>query len=138
MSNFFVELDANSATPPYVQLYEQIATLAASAVLAPGTRLPAVRQLARDLGVASGTVARAYRELERDGIVETRGRHGTTIRAHAARERLDADAELRTAARSFAVRATHLGIEPSSALDAVAEALAAMRPIAGEIPAARG
>jgi DNA-binding transcriptional regulator YhcF (GntR family) len=109
-----------------LQLSDQIATLAASGGLPPGTRLPAVRQLANDLGVATGTVARAYRELERDGIVETRGRHGTTIRTDAALARLNAAEELRVAARAFAVRTTHLGIDPKRAVGAVAEALSAM------------
>ena len=47
--------------------------------LATGDRLPAIRQLANDLGLAGGTVARAYRELEADGVVTTHGRHGTVI-----------------------------------------------------------
>jgi DNA-binding transcriptional regulator YhcF (GntR family) len=137
MTGFLVELDPHTSAPPFVQLYEQIATLAASGGLTPGSRLPAVRQLANDLGVASGTVARAYRELERDGIVETRGRHGTRIRADGVPQRLDGDAELRAAARTFAVRATHLGFDSSSALAAAAEALAAMRSNAGDVPVAR-
>ena len=128
MTGFFVELDPNSSAPPFVQLYEQIATLAASGGLAAGTRLPAVRQLANDLGVATGTVARAYRELERDGIVETRGRHGTRVRANVVPKRVDADAALEAAARAFAVRATHLGVDVKSALAAAKDALAAMRP----------
>ena len=45
----------------------------------PGTRLPSIRQLAGDLGLAGGTVARAYRELEQEGVVATRGRHGTVV-----------------------------------------------------------
>ncbi|MDT0178896.1 GntR family transcriptional regulator [Microbacterium sp. ARD31] len=44
-----------------------------------GTRLPTVRHLAADLGVAPGTVARAYKELEAIGAIETRGRNGTVV-----------------------------------------------------------
>ena len=44
-----------------------------------GTKLPTVRQLAADLGLAANTVARAYRELEADGVVETHGRRGTFV-----------------------------------------------------------
>jgi DNA-binding transcriptional MocR family regulator len=47
--------------------------------LPPGTRLPPVRRLAGDLGLAPNTIARAYRELERDGYIETGGRHGTYV-----------------------------------------------------------
>ena len=49
--------------------------------LAPGTRLPTVRQLAADLGLAANTVARAYRELEADGVIATYGRKGTFVRS---------------------------------------------------------
>jgi DNA-binding transcriptional regulator YhcF (GntR family) len=126
MTDLLVEIDPHAAVPPYVQLYDQIATLAASGGLPPGARLPAVRQLANDLGVASGTVARAYRELERDGVVETRGRHGTAIRTGAIPKQPNAANELRSAARAFAVRSTHLGIDPERAVDAVVKALSAM------------
>jgi DNA-binding transcriptional regulator YhcF (GntR family) len=46
-----------------------------------GTRLPTVRQLAADVGLAVNTVARAYRELESDGVVVTEGRRGTFVRS---------------------------------------------------------
>lgn len=74
-----LEVDLASAVPPYEQIRAQITALARAGALAVGARLPPIRQLAADLGVASGTVARAYRELESDGIVATRGRHGTTV-----------------------------------------------------------
>lgn len=59
-----------SPVPPYEQLREQIAGLIATGLLQAGQRLPPVRQLAADLGLAGGTVARAYRELEQAGLVE--------------------------------------------------------------------
>jgi DNA-binding transcriptional regulator YhcF (GntR family) len=74
-----VSVDLNSAVPPYEQLRAQIADMAASGVLTTGTRLPTIRQLAMDLGLAPGTVSRAYRELEVSGVVVARGRHGTFI-----------------------------------------------------------
>jgi DNA-binding transcriptional regulator YhcF (GntR family) len=70
----------DSPVPPYEQLRAQIATMVASGVLAPGARLPTIRQLASDLGLAGGTVTRAYRELERDGVITGRGRHGAYVR----------------------------------------------------------
>ena len=75
-----VAIDSESTLPPYEQLRVQIAGLIGGGSLPPGARLPAVRQLAADLGVAPGTVARAYRELEDDGWIEGRGRHGTVVR----------------------------------------------------------
>lgn len=65
--------------PPYEQIRSQIARAAADGAVVAGTRLPPVRALAADLGVAVATVARAYRELEGAGIVQTRGRGGTVV-----------------------------------------------------------
>ena len=74
-----IEIDAASSTPPYEQLRSQVAAQVADGRLPAGTRLPTVRQLAADLGIAANTVARAYRELEADGVVATRGRNGTIV-----------------------------------------------------------
>ena len=72
-------LDPQSSTPPYEQVRSQIAAAIESGGLRPAARLPTVRRLARDLGLAVNTVARAYRELELAGLVETRGRLGTFV-----------------------------------------------------------
>jgi hypothetical protein len=58
-----------------------LAVIAAVPLLQAGQRLPPVRQVAADLGLAGGTVARAYRELAQAGLVEGGGRHGTLIRS---------------------------------------------------------
>ena len=72
-------MNLGSATPPYEQIRTQVSSLIALGTLAPGTRLPTVRSLAADLGIAAGTVARAYRELEQSGLIETRRRNGTVV-----------------------------------------------------------
>ena len=74
-----ITVNLGSATPPYEQIRAQISQLIALGTLAPGTRLPTVRSLAADLGIAAGTVARAYRELEQSGLIETRRRNGTVV-----------------------------------------------------------
>lgn len=74
-----VTIDSLSAEPPYEQVRRQIAEGASSGVLAPGHRLPPVRQLAADLGLAVNTVAKAYKALEADGVIETHGRGGTLV-----------------------------------------------------------
>jgi DNA-binding transcriptional regulator YhcF (GntR family) len=74
-----ISVNLHSATPPYEQIRAQITSLIAVGALAPGTRLPTVRSLAADLGIAAGTVARAYRELEQSGQIETRRRNGTVV-----------------------------------------------------------
>jgi DNA-binding transcriptional regulator YhcF (GntR family) len=66
-------------TPPYEQLRRQLAGLIRGGVLAPGERLPPLRQLAGDLGLAVGTVARTYRELEVAGLVVSRRGGGTRV-----------------------------------------------------------
>jgi DNA-binding transcriptional ArsR family regulator len=71
-----IRIDHDAAVPPYEQVRLRIAELAANGRLAAGAKLPPVRRLAADLGLAANTVARAYRELERAGLVETRGRGG--------------------------------------------------------------
>ncbi|MFN8075251.1 MAG: GntR family transcriptional regulator [Kineosporiaceae bacterium] len=74
-----VAVDPDSPVPVFEQLREQVERLIASGALAPGTRLPTIRHLAGDLGLARGTVQRVYDELARDGLVVTGGRHGTTV-----------------------------------------------------------
>ncbi len=74
-----VHIDGDSPVPPWQQLADQIGDLIAGGSLRVGHRLPAIRQLARDLDLAPGTVARAYRELESAGVIDTRGRHGSFV-----------------------------------------------------------
>jgi DNA-binding transcriptional regulator YhcF (GntR family) len=114
-----IRLDPGSAVAPYEQVRRRIAELAASGGLAAGTRLPPVRQLAADLGLAANTVARAYRELEQAGLVQTRGRAGTVVTARAAR----VPAEAVQAARRYAERTRALGLSPEAALELVRAAL---------------
>jgi len=66
-------------TPPYEQLRRQCAEGIRAGLLDAGTKLPPLRQLAADLGLAPGTVARAYRELEEAGLVRARRGAGTRV-----------------------------------------------------------
>ena len=72
-----ITIDSASPVPPFEQLRGGLVDAISSGELAAGQRLPTVRRLADDLGLAPGTVARAYRELEASGVIETRGRNGT-------------------------------------------------------------
>lgn len=122
-----LRVDASSPVPPYEQIRTQVSTMVQTGVLADGSRLPTIRQLAKDLGLASGTVARAYRELEAEGTVITRGRHGTVVttdarRAPAAERRH----QVEQAATAFAVQAAHQGADVDQALDAVRRAFAGL------------
>ena len=72
-------IDSASNVPVYEQLVECVARDIESGQLVLGDRIPPVRALAEQLGVAAGTVAKAYRLMERSGLIETHGRHGTFI-----------------------------------------------------------
>lgn len=72
-------VDLDDSTPPYEQIRRGVLAQVANGSRLAGDRLPAIRALATDLGVATGTVARAYRELEEAGIVTTRRGAGTRI-----------------------------------------------------------
>ena len=114
-----LRIDPGSPVPPYEQVRLRIADLAATGAMPAGTKLPPVRQLATDLGLAANTVARAYRELEQAGLVETRGRAGTVITARAART----PAEALAAARRYTDTVRRLGLTADTALDLVRAAL---------------
>ena len=74
-----VTIDEASAVPPFEQVRAQLELAITMGVIGPGARLPTVRQLAHDLELAPNTVARSYRALEDAGLIETRGRRGTTV-----------------------------------------------------------
>lgn len=112
-----IVVDTDSGLAPWRQVRDQITRLIGSAALAPGFQLPPIRQLARDLGLASGTVARAYRELETAGWVCTARGKGTVVAEQPSRP--DPGAELRAAAQTFVARANQLGVPRERAIEAV-------------------
>ena len=86
MSHLF-RLDSSSGVPFYRQVIDQVLLAFADGRLKPGAQLPSVRQLAVDLSVNLNTVAKAYREMEIRGIVETQQGTGTFIAARPAEGR---------------------------------------------------
>ena len=82
-----------------------------------GHRLPTIRQLAADLGLAGGTVARAYWELEHGGFILSRGRNGTSVAARPAATRQERERALIEAASAFAAQAANAGVDPRQALE---------------------
>jgi GntR family transcriptional regulator len=78
---FRLRLDLQSGVPVYRQIIDQVRGGIASGVLAVGDQLPTVRQLAVDLAINPNTVARAYRELELGGLLETHQGTGSFISA---------------------------------------------------------
>jgi GntR family transcriptional regulator len=118
-------VDTGDPTPPYEQLRRQLAHLIESAVLRPGERLPPLRQLAADLGLAVGTVARAYRELESAGLISSRRGGGTRV---ATTPPVLSDAQrtqlVQEHARAFVQQALLLGAGRQQIMAAVTQAVA--------------
>ncbi|NLV78926.1 MAG: GntR family transcriptional regulator [Rhodococcus sp.] len=74
-----IVIDQDSPVPPFEQIRRRIVELVRDGHVIAGTKLPTVRGLAETLGIAPNTVAKTYRELEKLGIIETRGRAGTFV-----------------------------------------------------------
>lgn len=106
-----IQIDPDLATPVYEQVVEQVVAGIRVGDLVPGEKLPPVRQLATDLGVAVNTVAKAYRQLEEEGHVETRGRGGTIVR-----DELAPALPSRAAAAEFARLARGSGLDLPQAI----------------------
>jgi GntR family transcriptional regulator len=119
-----VIVDTTSPTPAYEQIRAQVTTLADNGVLPAGTRLPPIRQLAADLGLAPGTVAKAYALLEKAGVASTHRRRGTLIADRGVLDRTQQLSELRRAAAAFVATVRLLNIDRTTAQEAIDEALA--------------
>lgn len=111
-----LDLDPGSPVPPYEQLRSAVALQVAEGTLVAGTRLPTVRALAADLGLAVNTVAKAYRALESDGVIETRGRAGTYV---ASRTLADGSTGLEELAAGYALAARRAGLTAPEAVTLV-------------------
>ena len=118
-----LSVDQHGSVAPFEQIRAQLAVLIESGALAEGERLPTVRRLAADLGVAVNTVARAYRELEAEGLVATASRAGTVVAPGAQRD----EVALQRAAAAFAERAARSRVTEEEALALVRKALRSRR-----------
>lgn len=124
-----LRIEPNDPTPPYEQLRRQLVALIEAGTLQAGTRLPPVRQLAADLALATGTVARTYRELESADLVRSRRGAGTTV---AASRPVLTDAVRRDRVRSLALQAARqsrlIGAEDDEIRNALDHALHQLGP----------
>ncbi|MGW2148478.1 GntR family transcriptional regulator [Nonomuraea bangladeshensis] len=123
-----IVIDAASPVPPFEQLRAQLAGQIHDRTLAVGARLPTIRRLAADLGLAVNTVGRAYRELEEAGLIETRGRAGSFVTAAGEETRERA----RRAAADYAATVAALGLGAEEALRIAEAALRSPAPADGE------
>jgi GntR family transcriptional regulator len=111
-----VTVDTTSPVPPYEQLRGQLTDLIRLGQLRAGDRLPPVRQLAADLGLAVGTVARAYQELERTGLARSRRGAGTRVSAGAP---TDPTELLAAHAAAYVAAARRIGANDAAIRDAL-------------------
>lgn len=118
-SGLGLSIDPTSAVAPYEQLHGAIVASVRDGRLAPGAKLPTVRGLAEDLGLAVNTVAKAYKALEADAVIEGRGRNGTFVAEHGDA----AERALQSAASEYAALAARLGVQASDAVAIVRTAL---------------
>ncbi|MDY7087743.1 MAG: GntR family transcriptional regulator [Actinomycetota bacterium] len=114
-----IVIDSASPVPPFEQLRAQLAGQIQEGTLAVGARLPTIRRLAADLGLAVNTVGRAYRELEEAGLIETRGAAGSFVSAAGAQGRERA----RRAAAEYAAVIASAGIDTTEAVRIIQAAL---------------
>lgn len=119
-------IDPRSTTPPYEQLRVQLIAQINTGELRPGARLPAVRRLASDLGLAPNTVARTYRELEVAGFVRTAGRNGTIVAAP--NDGPDIAQQAAALADGYVRSMRGLGLGPDAVLGYVRRSLAELAP----------
>ena len=117
---FEFRLDLHSGVPVYRQLIDQVLGGIAAGVLAPGDQLPTVRQVAVDLSINPNTVARAYREMEIRGVLDTQQGTGTFVATRRADRR---PAERRKALEGLVDRFVALATSGGFSLDELAEAL---------------
>ena len=108
----FIALDSNDKTAPYQQVRQQILVAISKGRLKAGTKLPSVRALAEQLGLAVNTAAKVYKELESSGAVVTRGRHGTIVQASGD----EGSVAVADAASTVAAVATRWGVSEKAAV----------------------
>ena len=116
------QVDQTTPMPIYAQLMEQIRWAVSSGSLQSGAQLPTVRQLAVELRINPNTVAHAYRELERAGVIATRQGRGTFVTAGQPRAtEVERRAELERLARSAISEAGNLGYTPAELRQAITD-----------------
>lgn len=114
-----IRINRSSTVTVIEQIRSQIVDAVTTGTLPAGARLPTVRGLATELGVSADMVARAYRALEGDGIIETRGRAGSFVTENTGTPR----AHLEVLAREYADAAARRGIDATEATAIIAAAL---------------
>jgi GntR family transcriptional regulator len=117
----YIVVDENDRRPIYQQVVDEIKSLIARGELREGTALPPVRQVAADLGVNLNTIATAYRELQREGLIIVRHGAGAVVSSSTAQEKTDD--ELRKPLRAALTQLVLAGLPRSEIMSVVTEEL---------------
>ena len=109
-----IVVDIEDPVPLFAQLIEQVKAAVQTGKLKPGEGLPSIRQLANDLELNNKTVAKAYRLLERDAVIQTRGYRGTIVHPNAkANSQVDLNQHVTEQLSETIVRLRELGATDS-------------------------
>jgi GntR family transcriptional regulator len=115
----FLSIDPSSGLPVYRQIMDQVRRMIVAGRLAPGDRLPSIRELAATLQINALTVGKAYGELEHDGAIEMRRGLGMFVRATRPRPTKDRETvapSVAESARRFVLEAAQAGLSRAEAL----------------------
>ena len=119
-----ISVDPKSATPLYIQIKQQVRMAVATGALRPGDRVPTVRDLATDLRINFNTVARAYREMQSEGLLNSTRGSGTFVSDDAAEVGQDEARRVVQRMIGDAVRtARNAGVSDTEFMDMIAKAL---------------
>jgi len=119
-----ISIDERLEEPVYLQLATRIRDAVRTGELKPGTPLPTIRQLAADLSINPNTVAKAYRYLERDLVIETRGSKGTFIHQNGrTHSRIDLGAQAAPALARTVAALRELGLTDSEIRNAFVDVM---------------
>ncbi len=117
-----IQIEPRKGVPLYFQIMEEIKHLLAAGQLAPGDRLPTVRQLAVDLAINPNTVAKAYDELRREGFLDVRQGIGTFVtRSRPQFSETARQKKLQTLCEAFWLEAQKYGFSPSDLVKCLGE-----------------
>lgn len=127
-----IRLNEASGQPLYLQIVEQVKHMVAAGTLRADDRLPTVRELAAELIVNPNTIAHAYQQLEREGVIETRRGLGSFISVSGSQLSNEAKSKLVSDILDQAlVEAHHLGVEVEEVKNLLNQRIAAMRGVEG-------
>ena len=104
-------IDSRSGIPPYLQIVQQVKHALRLGMLGPGDQLPTIKQVVADVAINPNTVLKAYRDLEREGLVEGRAGVGTFVLDGRTAAVAAAPGALRRSARSLAKSALDAGLD---------------------------